>query len=56
MNLRRGAVKGNGEHKDWNGGGQSERKHYLARMGSDRGDVVEDRRSLQVPMQMMFEG
>lgn len=31
-------------------------KHYLARMGSDRSAVVEDRRSLQVRVRMMFEG
>lgn len=31
-------------------------KHYLARIGFDRSAVVEDRRSLQVRVQMMFGG
>lgn len=31
-------------------------KHYLARIGFDRSAVVEDRRSLQVRVQMMVEG
>lgn len=30
-------------------------KHYLARMGFGRSAVVEDRKSLQVRVRMMFE-
>lgn len=32
------------------------RKHYLARIGFGRSAIVEDRRSLQVRVQMVFEG